>query len=814
MPVRRLVSSVLATLAVTAGLAAEGPAPPPSIADRTAGMEKRDGYLPLYWDARGGKLWLEIGRLGEQILYYTSLPQGVGSNDIGLDRGQIGAQRVVRFERSGPKVLLVQSNYAYRADTSDAALRGTVEESFASSTIWGFDVAAESDGRVLVDATSFFLSDQHDVAGQLQRTEQGKYALDGTRSAFRLERTKGFPKNTEVEATLTFTTSDKPGAFVTSVAPDPRAVTVREHHSFVELPGPGFTSRASDPRAGYEQVAYADYAAPLGTPLVKLLAIRHRLHKKDPAAKVSDPLAPIVYYLDPGAPEPVRGALLEGARWWNAAFEKIGYRNAFRVEMLPPDADPMDIRYNVIQWVHRATRGWSYGNAVVDPRTGEILKGHVTLGSLRIRQDYLLAEGLLSPYAKGDESAPEASAMALARIRQLAAHEVGHTLGLEHNFLASGEGSKGRASVMDYPHPLTKLRADGSIDLSDAYGAGIGAWDEVAIAYGYQDFPAGTDEARALDRILSDGRKRGLVFLTDQDARAPGTAHPDASLWDNGTDAAAELDRVLKVRRAALDRFGERAIRNGAPLANLEDALVPLFLHHRYQTAAAAKSVGGERYAYAMRGDGQEPVRAVPAEEQERALEAILRTLDPAELSVPRSVLDRIPPRPEGYPMHRELFPRRTGVTFDPIAPAEAAAAITVSLLLEPDRAGRLVAQHAVDPGLPGLDRVLDRLVAVTFRDAVPSSPYEAEIARAVRVQVAAGIERVLTSSPMPQARAIARRKLEELRSSLGDPAQDEQERASRAYLAAEIGRLLEGKDPAPVLLPVAVPPPGEPIGD
>jgi hypothetical protein len=819
MPVRRPAALVLAALAAfpAATAAPEGePEQVPPIAERTAGMEKRDGFLPLYWDARQGKVWLEIGRLGEEILHYTSLPQGVGSNDIGLDRGQIGPARVVRFERAGPRVLLVQPNQAFRAGSGEALEMRSVEESFATSVLWGFEVAAETGGRVLVDGTPFFLSDAHDVAGQLERTKQGKYALDATRSALFLPRTKGFPKNTEIEATLTFTTSGTPGSFVSSVAPSPGIVTVRAHHSFVELPGPGFTPRHADARAGYIPVAYADYSARLGTPLVKRLAIRHRLEKKDPSARVSRAVEPIVYHLDPGAPEPVRAALLDGARWWSAAFEKIGYEDAFRVEMLPADADPMDVRYNVIQWVHRATRGWSLGNAVVDPRTGEIVKGHVTLGSLRVRQDYLLAEGLLSPYAKGDEDPPELQAMALARIRQLSAHEVGHTLGLEHNFLASTEGPGGRASVMDYPHPLTKLSAGGTIDLGNAYATGVGAWDEVAIAWGYQDFPDGTDERAALDRILAEGRERGLVFLADQDARAPGTAHPEASLWDNGTDAAAELDRVMRVRRAALDRFGVHAIRNGAPLATLEETLAPLYLHHRYQAAAAAKAIGGVRYTYAHRGDGQDPLRPVPAPEQVKALDALLRTLRPAELVVPKDVLEVLPPRPDGYPMHRELFARRTGVAFDPIAPAEAAGSIVVSLLLDPDRVSRLVAQHAVDPDLPGLQTVLGRLVETTFGADAASSSYEAEVARAVRVQVVAGIERLAAGPAMPQVRAIARRKLEVLKQRLEAPASgpDELELASRAFLAAEIGRMLAGKEPEDVLLPIAVPPPGEPIGE
>lgn len=820
MPRFALIGVVLAAVVFRAAPAAVPSAPPsgslPAIAAKVAGMDKRDGFLPLYWDTKRGKLWLEIPRFGEEFLYYTSLPAGIGSNDIGLDRGQVGRAQVVRFERVGPRILLIESNYAFRADAGDAAAKRAVADAFATSVLWGFEAAAETQGRVVVDATDFALRDGHGVIVALERAKQGKYAIDASRSALWPDRTKAFPKNTEIEATLTFTTTDEPGAWISSVTPSPRAVTLREHHSFVELPGPGFRPRAADPRAGYVSTEYADYAAPLGAPRVKRLAARHRLVKRDPAAAVSEAVEPIVYYLDPAVPEPIRSAVREGARWWNRAFETAGYKNAFRVEMLPPDADPMDVRYNVIQWVHRSTRGWSYGNAVIDPRTGEIVKGHVSLGSLRVRQDYLLAEGLLSPYPTGTEDPPEPSAMALARIRQLAAHEVGHTLGLEHNFLASVEGPGGRASVMDYPHPLTRLRPDGSVDLSDAYAVGIGAWDEVAIAYGYQDFPAGTDEAAALGKILGDGRARGLVFLTDQDARPFGSAHPKASLWDNGTDAAAELDRMMAVRRAALTRFGETAIRSGMPLATMEEALVPLYFHHRYQTTAAAKAIGGLYYTYAMRGDAQEPLRPVPSGEQERALDAVLRTIRPAELAIPRAILDRLPPRPNGYDADRELFARHTGVAFDPLAPAEAAAGLTVSLLLEPDRVARVVAQHALDPALPGLDTVLDRLVGAAFKSFPPANPYEAEIARSVRAVVVDGVEQLAANGSTPQGRSLARLELEQLEASLeaDAPGVDAAEKASRHWLAAGIGRFLEGKEDPKANLPLPPPPPGEPIGD
>jgi len=783
----------------------------PSIEEKTRGLEKRDGFFPLYWDAAAGKLWLEIPRTDADLIYLVSLPAGMGSNDIGLDRSQPGGERIVHFERVGPRVLLVEPNTRYRAETGNAAERRAVEESFARSVLWGFTVAAEQGGRVLVDATDFALRDAYGVVGALRQARQGAFQLDPSRSALYLPRTRGFPRNTEIEVTLTFT-GDDPGAWVRDVTPTPEAITVRERHSFVALPEPGYEPRRSDPRAGFFGIAYADYATAIDSPVVQRFISRHRLAKRDPRARASEPVRPIVYYLDPGVPEPVRAALLDGARWWSQAFEAAGYRNAFRVEMLPDSADPMDVRFNVIQWVHRATRGWSYGNSIIDPRTGEIIKGHVNLGSLRVRQDFRIAEGLLAPYARGDEDARAAREMALARIRQLAAHEVGHTLGLAHNYIASAQG---RASVMDYPHPLATLGSDGRIDLSNAYASGVGAWDQVAITWGYQDFPDGTDEAHALDAIIADARGRGLTFLTDQDARPVGSAHPQTHLWDNGIDAAAELTRVLAVRRAALQRLGENAVRRGAPLATIEETLVPLYLHHRYQTEAAVKVVGGVTYAYAMRGDGQPPLGPVPAAAQLAALDAVLATLDAATLALPRGLLAVIPPRPFTYDAHRELFDRWTGLTFDAVSPAAAAAGMSVALLLHEERAARLVEQHALDTALPGLEAVIDRMVDRTFGPR-PADAYEAEIQRVIQRAVADGLQRLAGEAGMPQVRAAATLALKQL-AVRADGMADQADLAARAHftgLAEDVRRYLaRGYAPAERRGPPA-PPPGAPIGE
>jgi uncharacterized protein DUF4953/uncharacterized protein DUF5117 len=810
-------------------------APMQTIDARTSGFQKIDGYLPLYWDEKTGSLWMEINKFDTEMLYSTGLTAGLGSNDIGLDRGQGGQGRVVKFQRIGPRVLMVQPNYTFRANSPNADERRAVEDAFAKSILWGFAVGAESDGRVLVDATDFFLRDAHNV---IPRLRPGNFRVDRTRSAIDLPWTKGFPKNTEVDAILTFAnegagggggrgggggpaqgppTVNSPigggGGFggglfsgtVASVTPTADAVTLREHHTFAELPDNNYKPRFDDPRAGYGGLQYVDYAAPLGTPMVQRYLRRHRLEKADPSARVSDPKKPITYYVDRGTPEPIRSALLEGARWWNQAFEAAGYRNAFRVELLPEGADPMDIRYNMINWVHRSTRGWSSGGTISDPRTGEIIKATVTLGSLRDRQDYLIAEGLLSPYKTGSETPDLLAKTAIARIRQLAAHEVGHTLGLGHEYYNS---TRGRISVMDYPHPLEKLNADGTIDLSDAYAVGIGEWDKVAITYGYAEFPKGTDEAAALRKILDDAWKQDLVYMTNQDTDAT----PKSDQWNNGSglDMAAELNRIMKVRRAALDRFDETVIRKDAPMATMEEALVPLYMYHRYAVEAAASAVGGQDYIYAFRGDGRTPTRWVPAAQQKAALDALAATLKPSELALPKNALDKIPPRPSGWGMHRELFARYTGDAFDPISPAAIAADVTIGFTLQPDRAARMVAQHALDPSLPGLTDVINALRTATVKAPV-ANPYEQEIRRATSRALVERLMWLAGGAPMPQVRAEATAALTEI-SRMGLPAASDS--AAGQLMVADIKRFLE-RPLEPIRTPATFDaPPGAPIGD
>jgi hypothetical protein len=813
------------------------------IDERTGGMQKLDGFFPIYWDERAGTLFIEIPRLDIDFLLSTGLAAGLGSNDIGLDRGQGGQGRVVRFERIGPKVLLVQSNQSFRSTSSNPAERKSVEDSFAKSVLWGFTVAAETNGHVLVDASDFLLRDIHGAGGALR---PGPYRVDRTRSAFYMPRTKAFPKNTEIEMILTFANDVAGGrggggggpqqgpppigeglaggrgaggggggrggglfsGSVASVTPTADSVTMREHVSLVELPDTNYKTRWDDPRAGYGGLTFVDYSVPIGEPMQMRYIRRHRLEKKDPGAAMSEPVKPIQYWVDSGAPEDVKKALVEGASWWNQAFEAAGFRNGFKVDVLPEGADPMDIRYNMINWVHRSTRGWSSGGSVTDPRTGEILKATVTLGSLRDRQDYMIFEGLLSPYTTGSEKPAVLYETALKRIRQLSAHEVGHTLGLGHNYYDS---EKGWISVMDYPHPLEKLNADGTIDLSDAYQARIGDWDKVTINYGYRQFPSGTDEKAALGKILDDAWAQDLRYMTNQDT----DSNPKVDQWSNGVDQADELNRLMKVRRSALNRMGEHTIRPGAPMATIEEPLVPIFMYHRYAVESTASMVAGQDYIYAIRGDKRTPTKGVSVDDQRKALDALALTLKPAELTVPKTVLDLIPPRPPGYGMHRELFARTTGDTFDPLSPATIAADVTIGFVLQLDRAARMVTQHAVNPAMPGLEDVIDRLTAATF-DAPTATGYEAAVRRAEERVLVDRVIWLATASPNGEVRAIASMKLSKLAARMKTGvAKSEVDAAQRTLLAADIKRFLERPAEAARMLPPAPDaPPGAPIGE
>jgi len=691
-------------------------------------ITKYDGYFTFYYDEGNDKIFLEIENLDKEFLYVNALSEGIGSNDIGLDRGQLGNTRVVKFIKAGNKLLLIQPNQYYRAITDNIEEKKSVEQAFAKSILKGFVIKETKNGKYLVDATSFFIRDAHGVMGRLSAKKQGKYTLDRTRSAINLKRTRAFPKNVEFDVMITFKGVPK-GYDIRSVVPTSTSVTVNQHHSFIELPDNKYTPRKFDPRSGANAMSYLDYATPVNESIKKRFIYRHRLQKKNPNAAQSEAVEPIIYYLDRGTPEPVRSALLDGARWWNQAFESIGFTNAFQVKMLPEDADLLDVRYNVIQWVHRSTRGWSYGSSVSDPRTGEIIKGHVSLGSLRIRQDFLIAQALQAPYTNNDNDDQFALEMALARIRQLSAHEVGHTIGLAHNFAAS---TKGRSSVMDYPHPTLSIK-DGKVDFTDAYDTKIGDWDKVSIAYSYGEYLENEDAS--LSKLLDEAFKKGARFISDQDARPPGSAHAYAHLWDNGSDVSEELENLLFIRRNSIANFSKDNIKSNQPYSVLEDVFVPLYFLHRYQTEGVIKVIGGLDYTYAIKDDGNTIVKRIPGKLERKALESVIKTLSVEELAIPKKILDLFPPRAFNYGRTRESFKSKTGVAFDPFGAVETASAMTLGFLLHPERVTRLVQHKSQDSSQLGLVEVLDDLIANSFQKSYKDSYYQ-ELQNIVNYQV------------------------------------------------------------------------------
>ena len=805
---------------------------PIDFTDFVKGKTLQQGYFSFYHDKSQGKVYLQIDKFGQEFLFQSSLPHGIGSNDIGLDRGQLGDTRLVKFERVGNKVFLKQLNTYYRADSDNPLEQQAIDEAFASSILWGFTVVTErakkNDKAVLIDYTPFLLSDIHNIAQKLKAKKQGDFKVDASRSALYAKRTKAFPKNTELEAMVTFK-GTKAGDYLKSVTPDASAVTVHLHHSLIKLPDDHYQTRVFHPYSGFWSIAYADYASAIDEPLIKRLIPRHRLTKKTPNQPMSKAVEPIIYYLDAGVPEPIRTALIDGALWWQQAFSAIGYSDAFQIKMLPADADPMDVRYNVIQWVHRATRGWSYGASVIDPRTGEILKGHVTLGSLRVRQDYLIALGLTSPFSGNDADTSKMKAMALARIRQLSAHEVGHTLGIAHNFAASVND---RASVMDYPHPFITLDENGDIDLSNAYKENIGLWDKYVIAYGYGAYDEnnkGKSEQQQLAALVADTQAQGLLYASDPDARSAASAHNTGHLWDNGNNAATELTRVMQVRKKALADFGLNSIATGTPLSELEKALVPIYNFHRYQVEAAVKLIAGVNYAYDVKASHsetlQQGVQAVSATMQQQALSALLATLDADFLTLSENIIGLIPPKAYGYTRTRESFSSQTGLTFDAATAAQASAKHTLALLLNNERLARLQQQamryqiadrkNRSKNTIFSVDELISQLLKQTIKQR-PQSGLKLLVQQRVNQQV---VEQLLTlwhsKKLVTEVRSEVLLSLENLNQWLGDHHDNRQYKVLSAHfklLEQQIAfSLNEGKQffaPTKVKMP-----PGSPIG-
>jgi hypothetical protein len=786
-----------------------------------------EGFFNLYWDNANGLLFWEISELDTEFLYQISMGSGLGSNPVGIDRGQLRGTHVLAAKRIGPRILLMEPNYGFVAQSENLSEAQAVRDAFAPSVHWGFEMVAETGERVLVDATQFFLRDARGVIDQIAARGEGDFTLDASRSAIHLPATHSFPENTEVESILTFTSSN-PGQLVNGVAATGGAVTLRQHHSFIQLPDNGYHTRIADARVGVNGPTIYDYATPIDADTRVRLAARHRLQKANPDADRSEAVEPIIYYVDPGTPEPVRSALIEGASWWNDAFEEAGFINAFRVTVLPDDVDPQDIRYNLIHWTHRRTRGYSYGNTVIDPRTGEIVRGVVNLGSLRLRQDYLHGQGMVPPFPGGislpeDGSfgefadapdfeylaqiapASEAVEMALARVRQLSAHEVGHTLGFPHNYMASAYG---RESVMDYPAPLVQIDESGNIDLSNAYVQRIGEYDKLSVNWLYREFPNGTNETQALERIAEQGVVDGLIYMGHTNNNFIGASHQYASVWDNGSNLVDQLKLEIRIREIGLERFGIDAIRTGEPMSTLEFVLLPLYMHHRFQLRSAIQSLGGADFRYALKGDGQIPFMIVEAEEQRDVLETVLSTLAVDFLALSPDLVKMIPPPAYRY-SEGEEFPGYTQQIFDPLAVASAAATFTVGEILNPDRMARLVIFGSMGD-YPDLQEVTDGLIESTWGASETGDTYRQQVLHTAQRSVVDQMMQQASMAGNPaEVRAILSDRLDVLASGIeaeGAPS------PHRKLVAADIRRWqsrIENTVPGPQLQMPA----GDPIG-
>ena len=778
----------------------------PSIDDTVADASAMDGYFNMYWDENSGKFYWEIDKLETEFLYQVSMGSGLGSNPIGIDRGQLRGTYVLRAERVGARVLLLEPNYRYRATSDNPLEVQAVEDAFAPSVIWGFDIVAVDGDSVLVDATDFFLRDARDVVGQIAARGQGTFALDKSRSAIYLDNTNAYPENVEVEAMLTFT-SRNPGNLVNAVAATGNSITLRQHHSIVQLPDDNYRIRIADPRLGTNGPTIQDFGTDIDTDMQTRLVARHRLEKANPDAARSEAIEPIIYYVDSGTPEPIKSALIEGAAWWNQAFEAAGFINAFQVMELPAGADAQDVRYNMVHWTHRRTRGYSYGGSVMDPRTGEIIKGNVNLGSLRLRQDYMMGQALVPAFDYLGEVAGDTSKsvnMALERVRQLSAHEVGHTIGFPHNYIASAYG---RESVMDYPAPLVEITEDGEIDLSNAYLQRIGEYDKLNVRYAYEQFPEGADEAAELAAIVQESLDRGLLFMAHNNNNFVGAGHQFAGVWDNGANLVDHLKHEIEVRRIGLENFGETVISAGDPLSTLEYLLLPLYMHHRFQLNSAAQSIGGANYTYAVRGDGQVPFTIIDGEEQRDALETVLSTLTPEFLALPPAILEILPPAAYRY-NRGEPFPGRTGLLLDPLGAAEGSVTLTVESILNPQRMARLVAYGSMGD-YPDLEEVIDRLLAVTWGVDMPDNDYHTQIMHVVQRST---INEMMRQASGPdnagEVKAVLAHRLDRLAGELEDLRNPS---AHQATAAADIRRWQvnpEAAQPAPALRM----PPGDPI--
>lgn len=807
---RKRLAEIVTVGAALVGIPLHAQNPPPpatSIAARTAGMNRLDGFLPIYLDSRQGRILLEIPRDSMRALLLVSQATGLGSNPIGIDRGASGETRIVRFDHDGDRVLMVLENWDFRGSTANPDHARTVAEAFPPSTVAAMPLLAVENGRLLVDATDVALRDWNEVARALVQAQQGTYTVARDRSGVYRPNTMAFPENTEIDASLTFATTGRPGSIVASIVPDGSAFTLRQHLSFVKLPDDGFRTRERDPRVGFFGVTYRDYAKPIQHSLFVTLASRHRLQRVDPNDARSPIKEPIRYYVDRGIPEPIRSATLEGVKWWEQAFDRAGLVGGFKVDLLPEGVDPMDSRYNVVQWENRNERGWSVGGALTDPRTGEMIKGMARLDSHRARTDYNLFAALM-----GADATPADTAFVLARVRQVSAHEVGHTLGLEHNYIAS---TYERGSVMDYPPPRVRLDANGRIDLSQAYAVGPGAYDVWAIHWGYGIFPPAA-ERDSLRAIVADGLRRGYLFLSDADARPEYGSDPRVNLWDDGASPLEFLKAEMSVRRAAMAKFGERNIRLGEPITLLQERFVALYFMHRFALNALSKTIGGMEYANAVRGDGQQATRPIAYARQAAALRDMVAALRPEELAIPDTVLALMSPNASVVTPPGELFGSRTRPVFDELGAAQTLAQLVVDMILQPDRAARLVefSTRGSGPHLT-LGATIDAVLAGTW-GGVPST---AKLAAIQRVTQRVVTEKLLVlaadSASAPEVRAMAAFKVGDLRARARAKlaaAKGDDERAHWLSIVNDCTRWID-KGELPKLTRPLFAPPGDPFG-
>ena len=778
------------------------------------GLDHQEGFFDIYVDQTSGRILAALPTEGEDgvalsMIYATGITAGLGSNPIGLDRGAFDGGVVLHFRKVGDRIIAEQENTRYRATSGRPLEEKAVEESFARSFLWSAQViAAAEDGRLLVDLSDFLTRDHFGIVDQIERNDNGgAYQLAEDRSFPDTGAALAFPDNVELDAFLTLTSTD-PGSEPRATAPDARDVTLVQHHSFIRLPPPGYKPRKADQRSGAITVSYYDFSSPLDEPIVTELARRFRLEREDPTATSGPVKDPIIFYVDSGAPEEIQQALIEGASWWAEAFEAAGFEDAYKVELLPEGEHPFDVRYNMIQWTHRQTRGWSYGGGVADPRTGEMLKANVILGSQRVRQDRMIFEGLAGAEKSGTGDPDDPVQIALARIRQLSAHEVGHTLGFAHNFAAS---SNDRASVMDYPAPYVRPDGDNGLDFSEAYAVGIGAWDIAATKWLYSEFREGVDEVAALDAILDDAyNTQGLRFVADSEARSPGTAHPYAAVWDNGGDATSALDETMRVRQIALSNFGTGAVKPDRPQSALNAVIVPIYLYHRYQVAAAAKLVGGLEFGYGYAGDtaGTRAIPVSPAR-QRAALNAISRTVGPAALDLPNEVLIRLTPQINGGYLGGETFSGRAGPVFDLLTAADVAADLSISaLLLHPERVARLIEFHRRDETALSFDEVLNAIEDVAF--APVAEGRQQEIAHIVQTRFASALMALSVNPSAPSAvKAKAEVRLYAIRDRLSRARGDHAIWLADRINAHQVRDAVDAMD----ALPGSALPPGSPIG-